>query len=64
MIREINFSRETFLIYPFKYQDTVSITLFTELFHYTRLSEVPLYPIYPTTPLGQDMTQGQFLSGV
>ena len=21
-------------------------------------------PIYPTTPLGQDMTQGQFLSGV
>ena len=22
------------------------------------------YPIYPTTPLGQDMTQGQFLSGV
>ena len=23
-----------------------------------------LYPIYPTPPLGQDMTQGQFLSGV
>ena len=22
------------------------------------------YPIYPTTPHGQDMTQGQFLSGV
>ena len=22
------------------------------------------YPIYPTPPLGQDMTQGQFLSGV
>ena len=22
-----------------------------------------LNPIYPTTPLGQDMTQGQFLSG-
>ena len=21
-------------------------------------------PIYPTPPLGQDMTQGQFLSGV
>ena len=21
-------------------------------------------PIYPTLPLGQDMTQGQFLSGV
>ena len=21
-------------------------------------------PIYPTSPLGQDMTQGQFLSGV
>ena len=23
-----------------------------------------LYHIYPTPPLGQDMTQGQFLSGV
>ncbi len=23
-----------------------------------------LDPIYPTPPLGQDMTQGQFLSGV
>ena len=23
-----------------------------------------LYPIYPTPPLGQDMTQGQFISGV
>ena len=23
-----------------------------------------LYPIYPTPPLGQDMTQAQFLSGV
>ena len=23
-----------------------------------------LYPIYPTPPLGQDMTQGQFLSGI
>ena len=23
-----------------------------------------VYPIYPTPPLGQDMTQGQFLSGV
>ena len=22
------------------------------------------HPIYPTPPLGQDMTQGQFLSGV
>ena len=22
------------------------------------------YPIYPTPPLGQDMTQGQFLRGV
>ena len=25
---------------------------------------ITLYPIYPTPPLGQDMTQGQFLSGV
>ena len=24
----------------------------------------PIYPIYPTPPLGQDMTQGQFLSEV
>ena len=23
-----------------------------------------IYPIYPTPPLGQDMTQGQFLSEV
>ena len=23
-----------------------------------------LYPIYPTPPLGQDMTQGQILNGV
>ena len=27
-------------------------------------SEHPCYPIYPTPLLGQDMTQGQFLSGV
>ena len=26
--------------------------------------ECNYYPIYPTPPLGQDMTQGQFLSGV
>ena len=26
--------------------------------------QVLVYPIYPTPPLGQDMTQGQFLSGV
>ena len=25
---------------------------------------IPVYRIYPTPPLGQDMTQGQFLSGV
>ena len=25
---------------------------------------IPLYHIYPTPPLGQDMTQDQFLSGV
>ena len=25
---------------------------------------VGVYHIYPTPPLGQDMTQGQFLSGV
>ena len=24
----------------------------------------PGHPIYPTPPIGQDMTQGQFLSGV
>ena len=28
--------------------------------HYTKIAD----PIYPTPPLGQDMTQGQFLSGV
>ena len=26
--------------------------------------DLVLDPIYPTPPLGQDMTQGQFLSGV
>ena len=26
--------------------------------------EASCYPIYPTPPLGQDMTQGHFLSGV
>ena len=25
---------------------------------------LPIDPIYPTPPLGQDMTQGQILSGV
>ena len=30
----------------------------------TRVSVIRCYPIYPTPPLGQDMTQGQFLSGV
>ena len=29
-----------------------------------QLTEVCVDPIYPTPPLGQDMTQGQFLSGV
>ena len=28
------------------------------------LEEYSYDPIYPTPPLGQDMTQGQFLSGV
>ena len=28
------------------------------------LEQVEIDPIYPTPPLGQDMTQGQFLSGV
>ena len=34
------------------------------------MSNFPLWgrqindPIYPTPPLGQDMTQGQFLSGI
>ena len=27
-------------------------------------SDLSYNPIYPTPPLGQDMTQGQFLSGV
>ena len=27
-------------------------------------ANLPINPIYPTPPLGQDMTQGQFLSGV
>ena len=30
----------------------------------TFLKIQPAYHIYPTPPLGQDMTQGQFLSGV
>ena len=32
-----------------------------------KFKKVEIYlldPIYPTPPLGQDMTQGQFLSGV
>ena len=34
-------------------------------FRFIELEEraVPVDPIYPTPPLGQDMTQGQFLSG-
>ena len=29
------------------------------------LSRIPIkYTIYPTPPLGQDMTQGHFLNGV
>ena len=27
-------------------------------------NDMLMIPIYPTPPLGQDMTQGQFLSGV
>ena len=30
----------------------------------SRLLNKHNYPIYPTPPLGLDMTQGQFLSGV
>ena len=31
---------------------------------YCTIFLLSLYHIYPTSPLGQDMTQGQFLSGV
>ena len=40
-------------------------TLSVPLEHQMLRQESPLYMhIYPTPPLGQDMTQGQFLSGV
>ena len=31
---------------------------------FTAFAYYVIDPIYPTPPLGQDMTQGQFLSGV
>ena len=40
------------------YKNSTWIKSFTDNFH------VPIGTIYPTPPLGQDMTQGQFLSGV
>ena len=40
----------------------VQLTRFTNLFAKNNLRQIG--PIYPTPPLGQDMTQGQFLSGV
>ena len=40
----------------------VLITIF--FISYLCYVNVNVYHIYPTPPLGQDMTQGQFLSGV
>ena len=46
-------------------QDSVSLLRFPFLSHVHIFSrEMSLIHIYLTPPLGQDMTQGQFLSGV
>ena len=40
------------------------ISNFVDYFMQGHPTAMTLYPIYPTPPLGQYMTQGQFLSGV
>ena len=47
----------------------VQFVIKIKIFNYNKIKPIstqrcPVYPIYPTPPLGQDMTQGQFLSEV
>ena len=43
------------MVVPFRFPSMSQLSLF---------KIIRIHPIYPTPPLGQDMTQGQFLSGV
>ena len=57
-----------------KFQIGFKISLFSKIIltnkhihpldKYLSFNIIKYYPIYPTPPLGQDMTQGQFLSRV
>ena len=54
-----------FYSFQFKYTSLVLELLHMHILSYkVQIVCVYVFNIYPTPPLGQDMTQGQFLSGV
>ena len=52
------------LIFNFSFCIKLLVSVFVMAAYFSKALENPKYPIYPTPPLEQDMTQGQFLSGV
>ena len=50
--------------YPYKIQIKYKLTPANMEFLVSVIYHYHINPIYPTPPLGQDMTQGQFFSGV
>ena len=50
--------------FPFKMECVLTPTYRSQAYENWFEFRIFLYPYLPTPPLGQDMTQGQFLSGV